>query len=115
MRKHAGIAGSIRKCMDQARGLSREHGEHLALEVGIAKCHALKMGAVDRAIIGYERWRWHPVNPIQVKRHGDVPKPSCARGDPARKVRSANIEKVKGRFGSNRRKFALFSAKSRRN
>jgi hypothetical protein len=40
-----------------------------------------------------------------------IPRP----GDWAPKIRSANMEKVKGKFGSNRRKFALFSANSRRN
>jgi hypothetical protein len=37
------------------------------------------MFGVDRTVIGSERWRWHPFNPFQVKRHGDNPIP-FARG-----------------------------------
>jgi hypothetical protein len=29
------------------------------------------MRGVDRTIIGSERRRWHPVNPFQMRRHGD--------------------------------------------
>jgi hypothetical protein len=28
---------------------------------------------IDRTIIWSERRRWHPVNPFQMKRHGDNP------------------------------------------
>jgi hypothetical protein len=28
---------------------------------------------IDRTVIGSERRRWHPVNPFQMKRHGDNP------------------------------------------
>src|ERR1700733_13537767 len=58
---------------DQADGLGRKHRQHLALEAGIAERHALKVFGVDRTVIGSERWRWHPFNPFQVKRHGDNP------------------------------------------
>jgi hypothetical protein len=28
------------------------------------------MGDIDRAVIGSKRGRWHPFNPVQMKRHG---------------------------------------------
>jgi hypothetical protein len=31
------------------------------------------MFAIDRTVIGGERRRWHPVNPFQMKRHGEKP------------------------------------------
>jgi hypothetical protein len=30
------------------------------------------MFGVDRTVIGSKRRRWHPVNPFQMKRHGDT-------------------------------------------
>ena len=38
---------------------------------GIAKRHAPEMLEIDRTVIGSERRRWHPVNPLQMIRHGD--------------------------------------------
>jgi hypothetical protein len=34
------------------------------------------MQEIDWTIIGCKWRRWHPVDPIQMKRHGDNPKPS---------------------------------------
>ena len=58
----------------QTGGLGREHRQHLALEAGVAKRHAPQMDDIDRTVIGSERRRWHPVNPFQMKRHGDDPR-----------------------------------------
>src|SRR5205807_4633841 len=47
-----------------------------ALEALITKRHALEMIEINRAIIGNQRRRWHPFDPLQMKRHGvrpDVP------------------------------------------
>jgi hypothetical protein len=73
---------------DQPDRLGREHRQHLALEAGIAKRHALEMFDIDRAVIGSERRRWHPVNLFQMKRHGD--NPNLLATDPAAKFPSAN-------------------------
>jgi len=43
------------------------------LEDGIAKRHAREMFEIDCTVIGSERRRWHPVNPLQMIRHGDTP------------------------------------------
>jgi hypothetical protein len=34
------------------------------------------MGDVDWTVIGSKWRRWHPVNPVEMKRHGDNPKSS---------------------------------------
>src|SRR6478735_2402669 len=73
MRQRTGVSGQGGESADQADRLGREHRQHLALEAGIAKGHALKMFDIDRTVIGSERWRWHPVNPFQMKWHGDNP------------------------------------------
>ena len=57
----------------QGRGFGRamtKAAEAWLLERGIAKCHSRQVLQIDRAVIGNERRRWHPVNPIQMKRHG---------------------------------------------
>jgi hypothetical protein len=46
------------------------------------------MREIDRTVIGSERRRWHPVNPFQMKRHGDNPNP--APFDPRARFWSAN-------------------------
>jgi len=58
---------------DQPDRLGRKHRQHLALEAGIAKRHAVEVLDIDRTVIGSKRRRWHPVNPFQMKRHGDNP------------------------------------------
>src|SRR3569832_1624354 len=58
------------KRFDETRGLGGKHGQHFALERRIAQRHAPQMRDIDRAVIGGERWRWHPFNPVQMKRHG---------------------------------------------
>jgi hypothetical protein len=71
------------------------------------------MGGIDRTVIGSERWRWHPINPIHMKRHGDTSETLHSFGRSGREVLGKPImELVNARF---RRKFALFSAKSGRN
>jgi hypothetical protein len=46
------------------------------------------MFGIDRIVIGSERRRWHPVNPFQMKRHGD--NPNLAPFDPGATFWSAN-------------------------
>src|SRR5258708_3287628 len=75
MRQRGRIGRQSGKRTDQATGLPREHRQHLPLKADIAKRHALKMGGIDRTIVRGKRWRWHPVNPFQMKRHGDDPRP----------------------------------------
>src|SRR5579859_767684 len=58
------------------------------------------MGDVDRTVIGSKWRRWHPVDPVQMKRHGDDPKSSSPEGKATAKQSPANMEKVNGRFGA---------------
>jgi hypothetical protein len=51
--------------------LRGKHRQHLALQTGIAERHPSKMRKIDRTVIGSERRRRHPINPIQMKRQGD--------------------------------------------
>ena len=97
MRQRAGIGGQDGQRADQADGLGREHRQHLALEAGIAKRHALEMLDIDRTVIGSERRRWHPVNPFQMKRHGDNPNSLPHRSDGG-VLRQPNTPVVNGTF-----------------
>jgi hypothetical protein len=47
------------------------------------------MDEIDRTVIGGNWRRWHPVNPMQMKRHADNPKSSAA-SDLAAKFSPAN-------------------------
>jgi hypothetical protein len=68
-------------------------------EAGIAKRHAPEMLDIDRTVIGSERWRWHPIDPFQMKWHVDSPNPSApwfrqrGSGQPI-------MELVNGTFGA---------------
>src|SRR5438034_6231876 len=70
MRQRACILGPASKRADQFRRLGREHRQHLLLEAGIVKRHAVEMCEIDRAVIGSERRRWHPFYPFEMKWHG---------------------------------------------
>src|SRR5581483_12129111 len=58
-----------RELVDQADGLACEHAQHLAFEGGVTERHSRQMCKIDRTIIGGERRRWHPFDPLGVKRH----------------------------------------------
>ncbi len=104
-------AGKADERADQAGRLRRKHRQHLALEAGIAQRHAPEMFDIDRTVIGSERRRWHPVNPFQMKRHGDNPR-SSRRPIRRRSFGQPITEMVNGTFCVICRKFALFLAKS---
>ena len=69
MRQPGGVGGHGPERADQAGGLACEHGQHLALEAGVAKRHAPQVLKVERSVIGGKRRGWHPFNPLQMKRH----------------------------------------------
>ncbi len=93
----AGVGGQGGESSDQTDRLGRKHRQHLAFEAGIAKRHPPEMLDIDRTVIGSERRRWHPVNPFQMKRHGDnpdLPAPSIRQ----RSFRQPITEMVNGTF-----------------
>jgi len=73
MRQRPGVGRQPGEHPDKADRLSRKHGQHLTLEPAVAERHPRQMFDVDRAVIGSKRRRRHPVNPFQMKRHGDDP------------------------------------------
>jgi hypothetical protein len=113
MRERASIFGQGGQRSDQADRLGRKHREYLALEAVIAQRHALEMLDIDRTVIGSKRRRWHPVNPFQMKRHGDNPL-SPRRAENRGEAGQPNTELVNGCFAC-RRNSAFFLAKSRLN
>jgi hypothetical protein len=65
------------------------------------------MGHIDRTIVGNERRRWHPVDPFQMKRHGDDPGFRHREGPAERNFRQTIINWLTECAGF-RRKFAVF-------
>ena len=106
----AASAGSVGQRVDQFGGLGREHRQHLALEAGIAKRHALEMLEIDRTVIGSERRRWHPVDPFEMKRHGVSPNLALLHRSGRRAFAQPITKLVNGTFERICRKFASFLA-----
>ena len=72
-------------------------GEHLPLERGISERHARQMREIDRTVIGGERRRWHPFDPLCAKRHvGEAGVLSSRRGQHG--FDQPNTEMVNGTF-----------------
>ena len=66
------------------------------------------MFEIDRTVIGSERRRWHPVNPFEMKRHGQTRYLPAGSIPDSGRFGQPITEMVNGTFGGLRRKFALF-------